>query len=235
MFAASIVGCERQSPTTSQGTTSDSPPHADAEDNMPEFYSMRESGDALMRSGDYQSANDSYHAAWDCYAAERQHAADRGDVQQFDEQYLSKDAFWLLLSGANAQFCLGDFDGTLDTGTTAFNLFKDIGCVVGNPFFHLRIGQAGFEVEQPGDRDQKSMSIDNLARALICGGIEIFAKEDPKYLNPVLGVLRPPAGFDSWESAAGQGCSVDQLNGASGFLAEVFETKYGAPPPYPAA
>ncbi len=137
------------------------------------------------------------------------------------------------MRSANAQFCLGDFEGTLDTGATIFNIFKDVGHVVGNPFFHLRMGQASFELENPATRDTASMSIDNLARALICGGIEIFSNEDPKYLAPVLQVLRPPAGFDSWRSAQGQGCALDQLNGASGFLAALFESKYGAPPPYP--
>lgn len=139
------------------------------------------------------------------------------------------------MRGANAQFCAGDFDDSFDTSVTAFELFKDLGYVVGNPFFHLRIGQASFELESPEGRDQSSTSIDNLARALICGGIEIFSNEDTKYLAPVLEVLRPPQVFDSWQSAVSQGCSVDQLNGASGFLADVLKSKYGAPPPYPAA
>ena len=186
-----------------------------------------------MRAGDFPSAKSHYHAAWEDYAAQRRTAADAGKVRAFDQKHTSEDAFWLLLSGANAQFSAGDFEDCLDTCITAFELFKELGYVVGNPFFHLRLGQASFEVEPPEDRDEGGMTIDNLARALICGGIEIFNNEDAKYLEPVLEVLDPPAGFSSWHEAAGEGCSVDKLNGASGFLVDVFTRKYGAPPPYP--
>lgn len=199
---------------------------------MTDFDRLRQLGDASMRSGDIRCANEHYYAAWDDYAAKRKEAAARGTVEQFDEAHTAENAFWLLLSGANAQFCIGDFDGCLDTGVAAFNLFKDLGLVVGNPFFHLRVGQASFEVEAPESRDENGMAIDNLARALICGGIEIFKHEDAKYLDAVLKVLRPPAGFSSWHEATGEGCSVDKLNGATGFLADFFATKYGSPPPY---
>jgi hypothetical protein len=138
-----------------------------------------------------------------------------------------------LLSGANAQFCLDDFEGCYDTAVTAFNLFKSLGYVVGNPFFHLRLGQASFELESPEDRDERGTTIDHLARALICGGIEFFRHEDSKYLDPLLQILRPPEGCASWHVATGQGCSIDKLNGATGFLAETFASKYGTPPPYP--
>lgn len=168
----------------------------------------------------------------DNYAEQRKESAVTGNVREFDDAYTAEDAFWLLMSGANGQFCLGDFEGCLDTCTTAFNLFKDLGYVVGNPFFHLRVGQASFELESPSDRDERGMSIDNLARALICGGIEIFNKEGVKYLDPILTLLRPPEGYASWREATGEGCSVDKLNGATGFLADTFTAKYGAPPPY---
>jgi hypothetical protein len=116
---------------------------------------------------------------------------------------------------------------------TAHRLFKDLGYVVGNPFFHLRVGQASFELESPEDRDEQGMTIDNLARALICGGIEMFTNEDPKYLATILPVLLPPLGYATWHEATGQGCSIDKLNGATGFLADTFATKYGTRPPYP--
>jgi hypothetical protein len=200
---------------------------------MPDFITSRHLADDSMRVGDFQSANDHYYAAWENYAVQRKAAADAGKVHEFDRSHTAEDAFWLLLSGANAQFCAGDFEGCLDTCTTAFDLFKDLGYVVGNPFFHLRVGQASFELEPPEDRDERGTTIDNLARALICGGIEIFNNEDAKYLEPILQVLRPPEGYSSWHDAAGEGCSVDNLNGASGFLVDVLTTKYGTPPPYP--
>ncbi len=74
------------------------------------------------------------------------------------------------------------------------------------------------------------MTIDNLARALICGGIEIYRHEDEKYLEPVIQVLHPPTGFSSWHEAVGEGCSVDKLNGVSGFPADLIVAKYARLP-----
>lgn len=200
---------------------------------MTDFMELRKLGDASMRSGSYQTAKDQYCAAWDLYAEQRKTYAEAGKVREFDERHTAQDAFWLLMSGANAQFGAGDFEGCLDTCMTAFDLFKELGYVVGNPFFHLRVGQASFELDAPGDDNGREMTIDNLARALICGGIEIFSGEAPEYLDTVLEVLRPPEGYSSWHDARGYGASVDKLNGATGFLAETFAAKYGAPPPYP--
>ncbi|MFN7733087.1 MAG: hypothetical protein ACK5OB_14405 [Pirellula sp.] len=200
---------------------------------MFDFIKSRQLADDAMRRGDFRSANDHYCAAWNDYAEKRKAASDAGTVRQFDKTNTSEDAFWLLLSGANAQFCTGDFEGCVDTAVTAFNLFKDLGYVVGNPFFHLRLGQASFELDPPGGRDPAEMTLDNLARALICGGIEIYSHEDTKYLEAVLQVLLPPKGFSSWHEAAGEGCSVEKLNGVSGFLKDLIATKYGTPPPYP--
>ncbi len=200
---------------------------------MPDFIQSRQLADESMRRGDFRSANEHYCAAWDDYSEKRNAASDAGSLRQFDKTHTASDAFWLLLSGANAQFCSGDFEGCLDTCVTSYELFKDLGYVVGNPFFHLRLGQASFELDPPGERDQAGMTIDNLARALICGGIEIYRHEDEKYLEPVLEVLHPPKGFSSWHEADGEGCSVEKLNGASGFLVEFITKKYGTPPPYP--
>jgi hypothetical protein len=204
-----------------------------AKSNMTDFIKLRQLADDSMRRGDFRSANDYYCAAWNDYSEKRKAASEAGSVRQFDEANTPADAFWLLLSGANAQFSLGDFEGCLDTCVTALNLFKDLGYVVGNPLFHLRLGQASFELDPPGDRDPADTTIDNLARALICGGIEIYNHEDDKYLKPVIQVLRPPNGFSSLYEATGEGCSVEKLNGVTGFLADLIATKYGTPPPYP--
>src|SRR5690606_3680727 len=126
---------------------------------MPDFITARQLADDAMRCADFQSANDHYYAAWDNYAEQRRQASAANTVEEFDKTYTAEAAFWLLLSGANAQFCTGDFAGCLDTGTTAFELFKDQGYVVGNPFFHLRVGQAHFELEAPEDRDEQGMTI----------------------------------------------------------------------------
>ena len=200
---------------------------------MDEFVTARRSADDAMRKGDFNTANNLYCAAWDLYGQDRKNASEAGKVREFDQQHPPEEAFWLLMSGANAQFAAGDFEGCLDTGVTAFELFRELGFVVGNPLFHLRVGQASFELEGPDDLDEQGTAIDNLARALICGGVEIFRNEDPKYLEAILEILEPPDGYESWHEAENAGCSVSSLNGASGFLAEVCSEKYGSPPPYP--
>ena len=106
---------------------------------------------------------------------------------------------------------------------------------LGNPLFHLRVGQCLYELL---DQDERELSgpgtmHDELARALIGGGIEIFDGEDPKYLAAITKVSKPPDGVASWEATRGTGgTSVEMLNGAAGFLAETLGSKYGNKPPY---
>jgi hypothetical protein len=61
---------------------------------------------------------------------------------------------------------------------------------IGNPWVHLRLGQVRFELEQM-DR-----AADELARAYMGGGREIFDGQDPKYFALVEKVLKPPPGLD---------------------------------------
>lgn len=58
---------------------------------------------------------------------------------------------------------------------------------VGSPFLHLRLGQCQFEL---GNLDR---AIDELARAYMGAGKEIFESEDPKYFEFVKSKLLPPA------------------------------------------
>ncbi|MFI9323777.1 tetratricopeptide repeat protein [Kitasatospora aureofaciens] len=48
---------------------------------------------------------------------------------------------------------------------------------LGNPYIHLRLGQTTFEL---GDHDRAA---DELIRAYMGGGPEIFEEDDPKYLE----------------------------------------------------
>ncbi len=57
---------------------------------------------------------------------------------------------------------------------------------IGDPWLHLRLGQVQLEL---GKLPQAS---DELARAYMGGGREIFAEEDPKYFTHVQSVLDPP-------------------------------------------
>lgn len=56
---------------------------------------------------------------------------------------------------------------------------------IGNPFIHLRLGQAHFDLKQ-FDRAK-----DELARAYMGGGDEVFEAEDRKYRDYIREILRP--------------------------------------------
>ena len=63
------------------------------------------------------------------------------------------------------------------------------GCL-GNPWAHLRLGQVRYEL------NEKDRAADELARAYMGGGREIFEGQDPKYFALVEEVLDPPPGMD---------------------------------------
>ena len=60
---------------------------------------------------------------------------------------------------------------------------------MGNPWVHLLLGRARLETGDP-------RATDELARAYMGGGREIFAGLDAKYFAAVERALRPPPGHD---------------------------------------
>jgi len=73
---------------------------------------------------------------------------------------------------------IGDVLWVMREYQDAYSAFQDVlHCPggIGNPFVHLRVGQLDFEF---GNR---SKATDELMRAYMGGGEEIFAREDPKY------------------------------------------------------
>ncbi len=176
--------------------------------------------DESMAANQLDKAYNYYSDAWETLCEDR-------------PEHKPEEAFWLMMSWANSVFAAQDYEQCYEIMGEAYAIFKDMGLVVGNPFFHLRVGQSAYELAETDEQrfDQSGQAIDNLARALITGGIEIFAGEDDRYLTPVLDVLRPPEGFESWHDATGQGCSIDLLDTSTGHLRSVFEKKYGRPLP----
>ena len=59
---------------------------------------------------------------------------------------------------------------------------------LGNPFIHLRLGQSALEL---GD---EARAADELARAFMGGGEELFEGDDAKYLEFIQSRLQPPRG-----------------------------------------
>lgn len=124
-------------------------------------------GDAFSDEADYSAALTRYWAAWDLLPhPQTQHAA----------------AVWILAAIGDANFLSGDFVAGRD------NLSLAMHCpdAIGNPFLHLRLGQCQFEL---GNLERAA---DELARAYMGEGAEIFAVDDAKYFNFLKTRLEPP-------------------------------------------
>ncbi len=170
---------------------------------------MLELAENHMRENRPGDALEAYRAAW----------------PQVQQELDHPQRVWLLLSLANAAVRSGDFEEAFAALAVLPEHYAETRIVVGNPLFHLLVGLC-FD----GLQEQPDAATDNFARALICGGQEIFAGESPEHLQRMKEILRPPAETGTWDGYTG--CSVDLLNGATGYLRELLTTKYGAPPPY---
>lgn len=200
---------------------------------MLDFLTCERQANTLMAAGEFADANRQFAEGWNSYAAGRTAAAEDGNVGAFDQRHTPEWAFWLLLNGGNAAFMAGDYDGCWDVCVTCYDLFKDIGLIAGNPFFHLRAGQPSFEMSTREERaDPRHPSADNLSRAMITGGIEMFNQEDAKYEAYVVGILKPPHGFENWRDTKMEGCSLNKLNLATGHILKQIVAKVGMAPPY---
>lgn len=78
---------------------------------------------------------------------------------------------WLLAAIGDAAFLGGHRGSALEALRFAMHCPDG----VGNPFLHLRLGQVLFD---HGDQDAAA---DELARAYMAGGAEIFGQEEPRY------------------------------------------------------
>lgn len=168
---------------------------------------MLDTADQHMREGQFREAFDEYQEAWSKLSKELD------QVQQV----------WLLLSIANAAVRLEEFEEAMDALSALLEYYAESKIIVGNPFFHLLVG-----LTYHGLNEDPEGETDNFARALICGGPEIFALEDPIHLERMKKLMRPPAETGTW--AGYKGCSRELLNGATGYLCEQLTKKLGAPP-----
>jgi hypothetical protein len=95
-------------------------------------------------------------------------------------------AGWILVALGENAIRAGSFE-------TAEGPFVDaMWCpgTIGNPWVHLRCGQMRFEL------GQMDRAADELTRAYMGGGREIFEGLDPKYFALLEEVLEPPPGMD---------------------------------------
>jgi tetratricopeptide (TPR) repeat protein len=132
---------------------------------------LSEEGDRLASKGAFDEAIERYREAWRLLP-------EPGDQWEA--------ATWLLTAVGDAQFLKGDFVGGAESLRHALRCPGGLG----NPFIHLRLGQCLFE---SGDR---SAAMDDLARAYMGAGRDIFTNENPKYIEALEKVLEPVPGSD---------------------------------------
>src|SRR5688572_10726504 len=113
-------------------------------------------GDAAAERSEFGMAIKQYEAAWDLLPEPR---------TQWDA------ATWILAAIGDAHYCSGEFEQGRDALLTAMHCPN----AVGNPFLHLRLGQCQFEL------GFKIIAGDELTRAYMGGGSDIFRDADPKY------------------------------------------------------
>jgi hypothetical protein len=127
-----------------------------------------EEGDALANKREDEAAYQQYAAAWELIPESK------ADWEA---------STWILAAIGEVFFRRRDIDKALNCFLRAVQCPKGLG----NPYIHLRIGQLQFE-----QANMKGAG-DNLTRAYMGAGEDIFRNEDPKYLSFLQTILLPPA------------------------------------------
>jgi tetratricopeptide (TPR) repeat protein len=126
-------------------------------------------GDELSKQGADAAAYAKYNEAWELVPEEK------ADWEA---------STWILTAVGELQFRNRKFDKALNSYLRAVQCPNGLG----NPYIHLRIGQAQYEL------GNLVGAADNLARAYMGGGEDIFQEADPKYIAFLKTRLKPPAG-----------------------------------------
>jgi len=119
---------------------------------------LSKDGDSLLKARDFVSAKTKYVSALRLLP---------GNHRDW------KAATWLYVSLGDAHFHLKAFDKAFQC------YFNAVQCPdgLGNPYIHLRLGQTYYE------NHNLDKAADELTRAYMGGGMEIFMEDDPKYLE----------------------------------------------------
>jgi len=131
------------------------------------IQSLCKHGDEFATEDDYTAALEQYWTAWDL-------------LPQPQTEWAA--ATWILGAIGDANFLNGEYSAGVD------NLSQAMHCpnAVGNPFLHLRLGQCQFELGNLG------RAADELTRAYMGIGSEIFDDEPPHYFEFLKTCLKPP-------------------------------------------
>ncbi|GGA29633.1 hypothetical protein [Dyella nitratireducens] len=120
--------------------------------------------EALCKEGDDLAAAGSFGLAQDRYKSALRLLP--GDHRQWEA------ATWIYVAIGDAHFRTADYEKCFKCFSNAVQCANGLG----NPFIHLRLGQSYYEV---GNLDK---SADELTRAYMGAGLDIFMEDDPKYL-----------------------------------------------------
>ncbi len=132
-----------------------------------------EQANALLEAGQLGPALEELWGAWDL-------------LPEAKTQW--EAATFILGSIGDINFLTADFQAGRD------NLHSAMHCpdAVGNAFLHFRLGQCEFEL---GEHDNAAQE---LARAYLAGGVEVFRGSDPKYYDYLQTRLEPPP--NGWDA-----------------------------------
>jgi len=125
--------------------------------------------DAFMKNGAHREAINRFNQAYKLIPEPKQDWA---------------ASTWVLSAIGDACFASNFFT----SGKEAFAFAIHCPDGLGNPFLHLRLGQCEFEL------GHHEMAAEELARAYMGAGDEIFKQEDAKYFTFLKSRLKPPAG-----------------------------------------
>lgn len=128
-----------------------------------------EEGNELANEGNDQAAYDKYNEAWNLVPEDKQNW---------------EASTWILSAVGELQFRNNKFDKALNSYLRAVQCPNGLG----NAYIHLRIGQSQYEL---GNMEGAA---DNLARAYMGGGSQVFEGAAPKYFTFLKTRLKSPAG-----------------------------------------
>ncbi|WP_152393199.1 tetratricopeptide repeat protein [Paenibacillus guangzhouensis] len=123
-----------------------------------EITTLSSRGDDLVNAGDFEAGKQQYVAALRLLP---------------DNHRKWEAATWLYVAIGDVHFRLKDYDKAFKCFYNAVQCPKGLG----NPYIHLRLGQLYYE------QNNFEKATDELTRAYMGAGIEIFMEDDPKYLE----------------------------------------------------
>jgi tetratricopeptide (TPR) repeat protein len=149
-----------------------------SDDLHTEIQKLCSVGDALANDGKYSDAIPTYWTAWDLLP---------------EPKFEWEAATWVLAAIGDANFLGADFIAGRDNFGSAMRCPG----AVGNPFLHLRLGQCHLEL---GEHDRAA---DELLRAYMGAGSDIFKDQDAKYLrflqSKAKGIEGPKKSWQFWK------------------------------------